>query len=211
MHARLVDDDVRKLRQAVLDVLDLAAARDLRGIARIRLPERRFVDPVRLARELFAEAEGLRHLHGSTGDAVGLPDEQRAVLQVSDGEADVRKRGELRGQHQAGGAASDDEHVQLFGDPVAAPRLRQRLVAIGIAGPEAVQEKLHGQLLSFDTVAGNATSGRCVLGPMVPLKDRDLVQARYLASTFIARSSPESVVGYMRPFISSLRTWIDWR
>ncbi len=34
---------------------------------------------------------------------------------------------------------------------------------------------------------------------------------RYLASTFIARSRPASVVGYIRPFISSFMMPIDWR
>src|SRR5207247_1017807 len=33
----------------------------------------------------------------------------------------------------------------------------------------------------------------------------------HFASTFMACSSPASVVGYMRFFISSLRIWIDWR
>jgi hypothetical protein len=33
----------------------------------------------------------------------------------------------------------------------------------------------------------------------------------YFASSFIAFSSPASVVGNMRPFISSFITWIDWR
>ena len=33
----------------------------------------------------------------------------------------------------------------------------------------------------------------------------------YLASSFIARSRPFRVVGYIRPFISSLITPIDWR
>ena len=35
--------------------------------------------------------------------------------------------------------------------------------------------------------------------------------ADYFASSFIARSRPASVVGYMRPFISSFMIEIDWR
>ena len=40
---------------------------------------------------------------------------------------------------------------------------------------------------------------------------RNLRRSIYFASSFIARSRPFSVVGYMRPFISSFTMPIDWR
>ena len=48
VHARLVQDDVRKLREPVLDILDSAVPDDPVFGGIVRLPECRLVDPVRL-------------------------------------------------------------------------------------------------------------------------------------------------------------------
>ena len=49
LHARLVDDHVRELRQAVLGVLDAAGAHDPRAVVLVGPPEDGLVDPVGLA------------------------------------------------------------------------------------------------------------------------------------------------------------------
>src|SRR3954471_4007561 len=72
MHARLVENDMREFRQPVLDVLNPAASDDVFSPAVIRLPERRFIDPIRLLQHALAETVGVEHLHGAAGDAVGL-------------------------------------------------------------------------------------------------------------------------------------------
>jgi hypothetical protein len=50
--------------------------------------------------------EGLEHFHGAAGDAVRLPQQQRAVLLLDDAGADVREGRQLRRQGQASGAAA---------------------------------------------------------------------------------------------------------
>src|SRR6185437_16809486 len=72
--ARLIEDDMRVGRQPVLDILDEAVACDV--AARSRLPERGLVDPIGLALDALADAEGLEHLHRPAGDAVGLAELQ---------------------------------------------------------------------------------------------------------------------------------------
>ena len=89
VHPRLVQDHVRELGKPVLGVLDAAAAVDRPGPLRVGLPERRLVDPVGLAHHPLDEAEGVEHLHGAAGDAVGLAELERAVLLVDDPGADL--------------------------------------------------------------------------------------------------------------------------
>src|SRR6516225_9893848 len=80
MHARLVEDDVRKLRESVLDILYSRMANYFVWRIAVRLPERRFVDPARLLHHALAETERLEHLHGPAGNAVGLTQQQRTGL-----------------------------------------------------------------------------------------------------------------------------------
>ena len=75
MHARLIQNDMRELRQPVFDVLDPATADDVRGLPVVRLPERRLIDPAGLLQHALAEAEGMEHLHCAAGDAVSLAEQ----------------------------------------------------------------------------------------------------------------------------------------
>ncbi|MGY3292139.1 hypothetical protein ACVWWP_005206 [Bradyrhizobium sp. LM3.6] len=84
MDPRLVEDDVREFRQPVFDVLHPAAADDVFRNPFVRLPERRLVDPASFLQNALAEAEGVEHLHGAAGDAVGLPDQQAPRLLLDD-------------------------------------------------------------------------------------------------------------------------------
>src|SRR4029077_1852091 len=71
------------------------------------------VDPVGLLHDLISEAKSLEHLHRAARDPVGLADQKSAGLLLNDAGCDVRERSELRGQGQTGGAAADDENVNL--------------------------------------------------------------------------------------------------
>src|SRR5258706_12442160 len=92
LHTRLVQDDVRKLREPVFDILYSAMANNstFRGV--VRLPECRLVDPTSLLQHAIAEAESLEHLHGPASNAVGLPEQQWAGLLINDLNFDVWKR-----------------------------------------------------------------------------------------------------------------------
>ncbi len=135
------------------------------GAVRVaRLPERRLVDPVGLAFDALAEAERLEHLHRPAGDAVGLAELQRAGLLLDDAGLDVGKGGELGGERQAGGAAADDQHIDLFGQHVVAGESARRLRSVeqvGIAGAEFVELELHGAPLL--EVAACRTSAALIL------------------------------------------------
>jgi hypothetical protein len=63
VHARLVQNDMRELRQAILDVLDPAAADDVPRLLLIGLPECRLIDPASLFHDALAEAEGMEHFY----------------------------------------------------------------------------------------------------------------------------------------------------
>jgi hypothetical protein len=78
VHPRLVQHDMRKLRQPVFGVLHPSAAQDILRLRGVGLPERRLVDPAGFLQHPLAEAEGLEHLHRAAGDAVGLAAQQRA-------------------------------------------------------------------------------------------------------------------------------------
>ena len=111
MDARLIEDDMRIGRQPLLDVAHDAVARDV--AAGGRLPERGLVDPIGLALDALADAEGLEHLHRAAGDAVGLAQLQRAGLLLDNAGLDVGKRRKLRGERETRRPAADDEHVDL--------------------------------------------------------------------------------------------------
>ena len=143
-HPGLVDDHVRHLRQAVLDVVDPPGPLDPRAVLGVRSPEADLVDPVGLVHQALGEAEGLEHLHGAAGDAVGLPDFERTVATVDDRRRDAGEPRQLGGEDQAGRAAPDDQHVDGRGQRLLLlrdrrmPRLDQR-----VAGSVAVEVELH--------------------------------------------------------------------
>ena len=116
-HPRLVDDHVRELRQALLGVLDPAGAHDPRRVVRVGVPEGHLVDPVGRFEQPPGEPEGLEHLDGAAGDAVGLADLERPVATIDHRGLDLRELGELRGEHQSGGPAPHDQDVDVVHDP----------------------------------------------------------------------------------------------
>ena len=144
--ARLVDDHVRELGQAVLHVLHPPGAHDARSVVRVGSPEHRLVDPVRLSDELLAEPERLEHLHRAAGDPVGLADLERTGLRSTMRVVIVRELGELRGEHQSGRPASDDQDVDLVRQG-RRPCCRSRIGRpdARVAGPESVHVELHPQ------------------------------------------------------------------
>ena len=149
MHARLVDDHVRALGQAVLGVLDPPAADDLRAVRGIRLPEDRFVDPVRLLEQALAEPEGPEHLDGAAGHAVGLAKLERAWPALDDSGLDVGESGQLCREDETGRTATDDEDVHFVRET-----LRRRHGIRGgrkharVADRVAVEIELHASVLS---------------------------------------------------------------
>lgn len=149
MDARLVEDDVRKFRQPVLDVLHPAAADDLLRRLPVRLPERGLVDPIGLLQHALAETVGVEHLHGAAGDAVGLADRERARLLLDDTGLDIRELRELGHERQARGATADDEDIDLVGH---GSRSAGGLNAfggignLGVARLESIEMELHEHL-----------------------------------------------------------------
>jgi len=98
VHARLVQDHMRKFRQPVFNVLDPAAADDVASLGLVGLPERRLIDPVRLLQEALAKSKSVEHLHGATGDPIGLAKEQGTGFLLNDPGVDFRKCRQLRRQ-----------------------------------------------------------------------------------------------------------------
>jgi hypothetical protein len=113
MHARLIQDNVREFAEPVFDILDPAAADDIRPLVVIRLPERRLVDPIGLLHHPLAEAERFEHLHRPASDPVRLAEEQRARFLLDDPGFDVGKGRQLRGKREPRRPAADDQHVDL--------------------------------------------------------------------------------------------------
>ena len=161
MHARLIENDVRKFRQAVLDVLHPAAADDIRGMPVIRLPERRLIDPACLLQHAFAEAKSVEHLHGAAGDAVGLAAQQSARLLLDDAGLDVGELGQLRRERQPRRSAADDQDIDLGGNRTLRTRDRISLRPVGnlrIARLESIQVKLHDPSPFFDRRPSRSSS-----------------------------------------------------
>jgi len=159
MHARLVENDVRKLRQAIFDVLDPAAADDVRGLPVIRLPERRLIDPAGLLQHALAEAEGMEHLRRAAGDAVSLAELHPARLLLDDAGLDIGKRGQLRRKRQPCRSAAEDQDIDLFGNSTLRTRGRISLRPVEdlrVARLESIQVKLHDHSLSSTAGAARA-------------------------------------------------------
>ena len=148
-HARLVDDHVRHLRQALFDVLDTPGTRDLGPVLRVRPPEGDLVDPVALVDQTISQTERLEHLDGAAGNTVGLADLERTVLAVDDDRPDVGEVGHLRSQHETGRTAADDQDVGVLREASRPLRDgRMRVLDERVAGLIAVQIELHRSLPS---------------------------------------------------------------
>ena len=146
MHPRLVQYDVWKLGEPILRILHASVANDVFGRLLIGLPEGYLVDPAGLLQHALAESEGFEHLHRPAGNAVGLPELQRAILLVHDAGADIGKGRQLRRQRQARRAAAHDQHVHLRRKCVRARVSRYlsgRLGMLRVPWLEAVQMELH--------------------------------------------------------------------
>ena len=153
MHSRLVQYHVRKLRQSVFRILDAPVANNAPVLLLIRLPESHLVDPASFLEHPLAEVEGLEHLHGPAGDAVRLPQLQRAVLVLHDAGADPGKHSQLRGQGQARGPAAHDEDVYFLKQCVRSlGDVDRGVLKVGITRLKAVQMELHVLLLSLGIV-----------------------------------------------------------
>jgi len=135
LHAGLVHDDVRELRQVVLGVLDPTGALDPRAICLGRAPEDGLVHPVGLADELLAQAEGVERLDRAAGDAVGLAHLERAVAPLDESRRDAWESRQLCRQQRARRTAANDEDVDGAGQLLRAH--------VGVAGLEAIQIELH--------------------------------------------------------------------
>jgi hypothetical protein len=160
-HARLVDDHVGHLRQALFDVLNTPGTRDLAPVSRIRPPERDLVDPVPLVHQTIRQTERLQQLYRAAGDTVGLADLERTVLAVDDDRPDVGEVRHLRSQHETGRTAANDQDVGILREtsrPLC--NRRRRILDERITGFVAVQIKLHRSLLSFRCLFSQARLAR---------------------------------------------------
>ena len=113
MNPRLIDDHVRELREAVLDVLHVSGPYDLRPIVLVRPPEHCLIHAVGLGNQICTEAEGVERLHRSARDAIGLPQMKRPRPTLNDPSRNPRKLRQLRGEDQPGWTGAHDQHVDL--------------------------------------------------------------------------------------------------
>jgi len=118
MDPRLVENDMRELRKALLNIPDPIAPHDRPGRCRVRLPERRLADPAGLLGDLVGKPESLEHLYGPTGDPVGLTMGERTVLLFDDPRGNFGKGRKLGGERQAGRPATDNQNIDFGGKTV---------------------------------------------------------------------------------------------
>jgi hypothetical protein len=135
---------VRELRQALFGVPDAGCALDPGAVFRVGSPEADLVGPVGLVHQSIGQAERLEHLDRATRHPVGLSHLQRTVPAIDDHRPDIGEVAHLRGQDQAGGAASDDQDVGGLGNRFRPLRHRRmRVLDERIAGPVTVEIELH--------------------------------------------------------------------
>src|SRR6516165_9220713 len=84
MHARLIQNDVRELRQSIFDVLEPGVADDILGLPIIRLPKRRLIDPAGLLQHALAEAKGMEHFHRAA-QLSAFPDIKSCIVEQKSG------------------------------------------------------------------------------------------------------------------------------
>jgi hypothetical protein len=162
VHPRLVEDHMRKLGEAVLDILDPAAAGDRLRPRRIRFPEGGFVDPVGFLFNPVGKTEGLEHLHGAAGNAVGLAELKRTRFLVDDPGGDLRKSAKLRRQRQPGRSAADDQDVDLPWAGFRYWRGRRRLSS-ALRSPDLRSETRSGGI-AWDRVLHSPAPNACPSG-----------------------------------------------
>src|SRR4030095_2373292 len=156
-------DDVRGLREAVLDVLNAAGAHDLRAVLRRRTPKHGLVHPVRFANELRTHPERLEHLDGAARDAVGLAELERTVATLDEPGANPGKGRQLCREHRSRGTAADDQHVDRVGKPRRAVVYARAIgLNLPVARLVAVQVELHG--------ASSRSISLATYGPLGPRK-----------------------------------------
>ena len=115
LHAGLVHDQVRELRQAVFGILDATGALDPRAIRLRRTPEDSLVHPISLADELPTQTEGIEHFNRAARHAVGLPYLERAVSTLDESRADAWESRQLCRQQGPSRTAANDEDVDGVG------------------------------------------------------------------------------------------------
>jgi hypothetical protein len=135
---------VRKLRKAVLGVLNATGAHDPGTVLLRRAPESGLVHPIAFTDELCAHPKGLEHFRRATRDAVGLAQLERAVATLDESGPDGGEGRELRRKHRSGGTAADDQDVDGGGNVrcsvLGAGGCREN---IGVAAVVAIQIELH--------------------------------------------------------------------
>ncbi|MNY21289.1 hypothetical protein D3C86_1548230 [compost metagenome] len=95
LDACLVDDDVGEFRQAMLCIFHPTGTFDALTVICLRPPERRFIDPIRFAYQLFGEPEGVEHFNGSASDPVSLPQLQATTTTFDDARCNAWESGQL--------------------------------------------------------------------------------------------------------------------
>ena len=164
VHARLVQDHVGHVRQAVLHVLNPSTSHNVAAVTPtvviVWLPEGRLIDPIGLLQHALGKPEGLEHLHRPAGNAISLAQLQRTRFLFHDHRTDVREGCQLRGKGQAGRSAADDQYICLSGKGVPRRHIQGRRGSVQktrIPGSKSIEMKLH-LILSFDrpfqTIAG---------------------------------------------------------
>ena len=147
LQASLVDDDVRHFRQLAGGVVDAAGARDAGTVLRVGAPEDRLVDPAGFAQQGRGKSEGVEHFDRAGSDAVRVAQFERARASFDDAGGEPGKGRELRGQHQAGRAGADDQHVDGIGQGFGRMcKAGGRRLGFGIAELVAIEVVLHGRI-----------------------------------------------------------------
>ena len=152
VHARLVQDHMRHVRQALFHIGHAAAAHDVALVCIAGFPEGRFIDPISLFQHLMCKSEGLEHLHRAACHAIGLPQLQRAGFLLNDDCTDVRKRRQLCSQRQSGRAAANDQHISLGRQSAVCICLQggfTRVKKRRVTGSKSIEVKLHAVSLAF--------------------------------------------------------------
>ena len=159
LDARLVDDEVRELADAVRIVGGHAGADDARGVLGVRPPEGHLGDPVGLLDDAVREAERLERLDAACLHAVGLTELQTSLGALDQACRDARELGELRRRDVAGRAAADDQDVDLvreLGRPLAADA--RRGLHAGITRDVSMVVELHGAFSPVGQVRPSMTA-----------------------------------------------------
>mgnify|MGYP002261194059 CR=1 FL=1 len=128
------------------DILHPIRAPNARRVLRIGRPERRLVDPIALALDLFGETEGLEHLHRASVDAVGLALGDVTRVALDNHRLDLGELRQLRRKAQPCRACAGDQHVDLFGQRrmrAVFSAARRRILEVRVTPSKTVHIELH--------------------------------------------------------------------